>query len=219
MGFDASAYLSALPKLVAVSWISVAITLAAMALALCGGVLLTWLRALKWRPLSLLIAALRSVVFGVPLLVLILVAYYVLPAAGVNLSPVTAGTLAIATCSAFFTSEIFRGALSVLPAGQIEAAAALGLRSTPVWLRIVLPQVLRASVPPLVNEFTILLKATALLSVITVTDLMRTAQQIYAVNYRPFETLLAAGTIYVVINLLASRVGARFETAGARRAL
>lgn len=218
MGFETSAYLDALPKLAAVSWISVAITLVAMALALVGGLVLTWLRALKWRPLSLLIAALRSIVFGVPLLVLILVAYYVLPAAGLNLSPMAAGTLAIAVCSAFFTSEIVRGALSVVPAGQIEAAAALGLRSPPVWLRIVLPQVLRASVPPLVNEFTILLKATALLSVITVTDLMRTAQQIYAVNYRPFETLLAAATIYIAINLVASRVGALFEAGDLRRA-
>ena len=72
--------------------------------------------------------------------------------------------------------------------------------------------------PPLVNEFTILLKATALLSVITLTHLMRTAQQIYAVNYQPFETLLAAATIYVAINLVASRIGARFEAAPFRRA-
>ncbi len=77
---------------------------------------------------------------------------------------------------------------------------------------MLLPQILRVSIGPLVNEFTILLKATALLSVITVTDMMRTAQQIYAVNYRPFETLLAAATIYVALNLLASRVGGALQS-------
>lgn len=218
MAFDGSAYLAALPKLLAVSWISIAITLGAMALALCGGIALTLLRALKWRPLSLFIAALRSVVFGVPLLVLILIAYYVLPAIGLNLSPIAAGTLALAICSAFFMSEIFRGALTVVPAGQVEAGAALGLGPVCIWCRVLLPQMLRVSIGPLVNEFTILLKATALLSVITVTDMMRTAQQIYAVTYQPFETLLAAATIYVAINLAASHVGARFRAAGARDA-
>lgn len=218
MGFDGSAYLSALPKLAAVCWISLSITLAAMALALCGAIALTVLRALKWPALSLLIAALRSLVFGVPMLVLILLAYYGLPALGLNLDPVAAGTLAIATTSAFFMSEIFRGALSTIPAGQMEAGAALGLGPVCVWLRLLLPQVLRRSVAPLVGEFTILLKATALLSVITVADIMRTAQQIYAVNYRPFETLLAAASIYVAINLAASRLGSLAESRGLSRA-
>lgn len=211
MALDGSAYLDALPKLLAVSWISLAITLAAMVLALCGGVGLLLLRVLKWRLVSLVIAALRSIVFGVPLLVLILFAYYVLPAIGVNLSPVVAGTLALAMCSAFFMSEIFCGALSAIPPGQVEAGAALGLGPVCVWSRILLPQILRLSIGPLVNEFTILLKATALLSVITVTDMMRTAQQIYAVNYRPFETLLAVATIYVAINIAASRMGGKLQ--------
>jgi len=207
MGFDGSAYVDALPRLLAVSWISLAIASSAMVAALIGAVGLLLLRVLKWRPLSLLLAVLRSIVFGVPVLVLILFAYYVLPAAGLNLSPAVAGTLALALCSAFFMNEIFAGALSAVPPGQVEASAALGLRPFCVWTRVLLPQILRVSIGPLVNEFTILLKATALLSVITVTDMMRTAQQVYAVNYRPFETLLAAATIYVALNLLASRLG------------
>ncbi|MBS7540329.1 amino acid ABC transporter permease [Ancylobacter lacus] len=211
MALDGSAYLDALLKLGAVSWISLSIALAAMALALCGGVALLLLRVLKWRPLSLVLAALRSIVFGVPVLVLILFAYYVLPAIGLNLSPVAAGTLALALCSAFFMSEIFGGALAAIPQGQVEAGVALGLRPFCVWSRVLLPQILRLSLGPLVNEFTILLKATALLSVVTVTDMMRTAQQIYAVNYRPFETLLALATIYVAINVLASRLGGRLQ--------
>lgn len=211
MALDGSAYLDALPKLLAVSWISLSIALAAMVLALCGGVALLLLRVLKWRLLSLVIAALRSIVFGVPVLVLILFAYYVLPAIGVNLSPVVAGTLALSICSAFFMSEIFGGALTAIPPGQVEAGAALGLGPFCVWSRVLLPQIFRLSIGPLVNEFTILLKATALLSVITVTDMMRTAQQIYAVNYRPFETLLAVATIYVAINIVASRLGDKLQ--------
>jgi polar amino acid transport system permease protein len=211
MSFDASAFVSALPTLLAAGRVNISIALIAMALAMGGGIMLTVLRALKWRLLSLMLGALRSVIFGVPLLVLVFIAYYVLPAVGLNFAPVTAGTLAIATSSAFFMSEIFRGGLATIPVGQVEAATALGLSAPCIWLRVLLPQLLRVSVAPLVNEFTILVKATALLSAITVTDLMRTAQQIYAVNYRPFETLLAAAAIYVTINLLASRAGAFIE--------
>ena len=200
------------------SRVSLGIALMAMALALAGGLGLTMLRALKWTPLSVAIGCVRSVVFGVPVLVLILIAYYVLPAAGLNLSPVAAGTLAIATSSAFFVSEIFRGGLATIPAGQVEAAAALSLGARCIWLRVLLPQLLRVSLPPLVNEFTILFKATALLSAITVTDIMRTAQQIYAVTYRPFETLLAAASVYVAISLLASRAGAALERHAGRGA-
>jgi ABC-type amino acid transport system permease subunit len=109
-------------------------------------------------------------------------------------------------------SEIFGGALTAIPPGQVEAGAALGLGPLCVWSRVLLPQIFRLSIGPLVNEFTILLKATALLSVITVTDMMRTAQQIYAVNYRPFETLLAVATIYVAINIVASRLGDKLQS-------
>lgn len=213
MGFDIAAFLGALPKLLAVSWISLGIALAAMVLAFVGGIALTVLRALKCRPLSLAIALLRSIVFGVPVLVLILCAYYVLPAVGLNLSPLTAGTLALALCGAVFLGEIFAGALAAIPPGQVEAGAALGLGPVCIWSRVLLPQVMRLSIGPLVNEFTILLKATALLSVITVTDMMRTAQQIYAVNYRPFETLLALAAIYIAMNMAASHVGARLQAA------
>ena len=211
MSFDAAAFATALPKLVAMSRVSLGIALMAMVLALTGGAALTILRALKWTPLSALLAVARSVIFGTPLLVLVLIAYYVLPAIGVNLTPVSAGTLAIGTSSAFFVSEIFRGGLATIPAGQVEAAAALSLGAPCIWLRVILPQVFRISVPALVNEFTILFKATALLSAITVTDILRTAQQIYAVNYRPFETLLAAACVYVAISLVASRLASLAE--------
>ncbi|MCW6511813.1 amino acid ABC transporter permease [Lichenifustis flavocetrariae] len=216
MDFDTTAFATALPKLVAASGVSLGIALLAMSLAIGGGFMLTVLRALKWPPLSAIVAVARSIIFGTPLLVLILIAYYVLPAIGLNLTPVTAGTLAIGTSSAFFVSEIFRGGLATIPAGQVEAAASLSLGAPCIWLRVLLPQVLRVSVPALVNEFTILFKATALLSAITVTDVLRTAQQIYAVNYRPFETLLAAACIYVAINLIASRFGSLAERRNAR---
>ena len=211
MPFDLDAFATALPKLLAMSRVNLAIGLMAAVLGLGGGAALTILRALKWPPLSMALAIVRSIVFGVPLLVLIFVAYYVLPAIGLNLTPVAAGTLAIGTSSAFFVSEIFRGGLATIPAGQVEAAAALSLGAPCIWLRVLLPQVLRVSIPALVNEFTILFKATALLSAITVTDILRTAQQIYALNYRPFETLLAAACVYVAISLVASRLGSLVE--------
>lgn len=215
MGFDLAYVASAFPRLLSAALLTLEIAFAATFLGLLGGTLLTMVRALKLRALNALIAALISFIFGTPLLVLIFIAYYVLPAIGLNLTPHVAGILAISLSSSVFISEIMRGGLATIQTGQIEAASALGLNPLAIWLRVVLPQLIRRIIPNLVNEFTLIVKGTALLSAITITDLFRTAQQIYASNYRPFETLLAASAIYIAINLSASKIGDRFEARSA----
>ena len=138
--------------------------------------------------------------------------YYALPGLlGIDLSPFIAGVLALSLNSAAFVSEILRAGISAIPRGQIEAAKALGLKRRVIWGRVILPHVFIMILPPLTNEFTMLVKASSLLSVITVVELTRTAQQIMIFTYRPVEVMLAAATLYFVICFSLSSVSRRFE--------
>jgi His/Glu/Gln/Arg/opine family amino acid ABC transporter permease subunit len=209
--FDPAYTLSAIPALLEAGWLTVRLAFAIMLLGLLGGTLLTVLRVLKWAPLSAAIAVLMSAVRGTPLLIQIFVFYYVLPSFGIDMGPVTAGVLAVGLNSAVFVTEILRGGLASIDQGEIEAAVSLGLKPKAIWLKIVLPQLFLRTLPNLVNEYTIVVKATALLSVITVVELFRTSVQIYSANFHTFETLVAAAIIYIAINVTASGFGRLIE--------
>jgi polar amino acid transport system permease protein len=119
--------------------------------------------------------------------------------------------LALGVSSGAFTTEILRGALAAIPRSQIEAAESLGLRTPVIWFRVIAPQVFRIALPPLVNEFTLLLKATPLVSVIAVVEVMRVAQQIYNENFRPLEVLIGVAIIFFVLNFALSRIAGALE--------
>lgn len=211
MDFSVEAALAALPALLRATGTNAAIAAAAMALALAGGILLTILRSLKISPVNLAIGVVISFIRGTPVLIQIFLFYYGLPALGLQLDPLTAGICAIAFNSTIFISEIMRGGLADMDPGPVEAAIALGLKSRAIWGKVVVPQLLLRILPPLVNEATIILKGTALLSVITVVELFRTAQQISATTFRPFETMLAAAAIILALNILVSQFGSMLE--------
>lgn len=211
MDFSVEAALAALPALLRATGTNIAIAAAAMALALAGGILLTILRSLKIVPLNLVIGVVISFIRGTPVLIQIFLFYYGLPALGLQLDPLTAGICAIAFNSTIFISEIMRGGLADMDPGPVEAAIALGLKARAIWGKVVIPQLLLRILPPLVNEATIILKGTALLSVITVVELFRAAQQISATTFRPFETMLAAAVIILVLNVLVSQFGGMLE--------
>ena len=211
MDFSVEAALAALPALLRATASYTAIAAAAMALALAGGILLTILRSLKIAPLNLVIGVVISFIRGTPVLIQIFLFYYGLPALGLQLDPLTAGICAIAFNSTIFISEIMRGGLADMDPGPVEAAIALGLKARAIWGKVVIPQLLLRILPPLVNEATIILKGTALLSVITVVELFRAAQQISATTFRPFETMLAAAAIILVLNVLVSQFGGMLE--------
>jgi polar amino acid transport system permease protein len=200
-----------LPTLALAALVNLRLSAIIILLGVLGGTGLTILRSLKIRPVNAGIAFLISFIRGTPLLIQIFLFYYVLPAAGLDLSPETAGVAAIALNSSIFVSETMRGALVTIDPGQIEAATALALPRRLVWARVILPQLFRRVLPVLVNEATIVVKGTALLSVITVVDVLRTAQQIASASYRPFETLVGAALIFLAINLTISLLGRRFE--------
>ncbi|MEH2488116.1 amino acid ABC transporter permease [Bradyrhizobium sp. AZCC 2230] len=207
MGFKLDYLLSILPRLIGAAAVNIRLAVIIMLLALALGTALTIVRSLKIVAVNACIAVVISFVRGTPLLIQIFIAYYVLPAVGLDLSPEVAGVSAIAFNSMVFVSESMRGGLATIDAGQIEASTALGLPPHAIWLKVVLPQLFRRIVPVLINEATIVVKGTALLSVITVVDVLRTAQQIASASYRPFETMIGSALVFLVINLVISLSG------------
>ena len=160
---------------------------------------------------SAIVAVYISFIRGTPILVQIFLVYYVLPIIGLNIGPITAGIVALTLNSAAFVIEILRGGLASVSKGQFEAARSLGLSGFALWVKVILPQTFMASIPPLVNEFTQLLKATALLSTITVVELMRVSQQIYSNNYHPVEVLTGAFVMYFLMCFVVSRSASWLE--------
>lgn len=144
---------------------------------------------------------------GTPILVQLLMIYYLLPVIGLNVPPLLAAIIALTMNTTAFQAEIFRGGLLAVPPGQLEAARMVGIRSWPARIHILIPQVFRLVIPSLVNETISILKNSSLISVIAVTELMRASQQIVAATYRPFEIYLIAGLIYIIVNALLSTAG------------
>jgi polar amino acid transport system permease protein len=205
------AALDALPYLLAAAGTTLWVSLAGIALGqvLGGAVLL--LRVAPSRAARRVGAVYVSFFRGVPLLVQLLLVYYFLPYVGIDVPPLVAAIGTLGLASGAYVSEIFRGALNAIPRGQAEAAQALGFSPPSIWQRVLLPQMLRISVPAQVNELILLLKASSLISVVGVTELTRTSHTFAASTYRPFEVYLTAAAIYLAMNLVLAASGALLE--------
>lgn len=211
MGADPALVAAAFPRILDAALINVRIALIAIVLALIGGTVLTIVRSLRIGPVNMVIAVVMSFIRGTPVLIQIFLAYYGLPLIGVSMGAEAAGIFAIAFNSSFFVSEIMRGSLPEIEAGQIEASTALGLKPAVIWRKIVLPQLFRRILPMLINEGTVVVKGTALLAVITVVEALRVAQQIGAATFRPFEPIMAAAIVFLAINACLMTAGFLLE--------
>lgn len=180
----------------------------ACAVGLVVGTGLLLMRNSRFWVIRKFVALYGSFIRGTPALVQILIFYYALaPMTGINIDPFTAGIMAVGFNSGAYVAEILRGGLSRIPRGQWEAAQALGLPKHKIWLQIILPQVYYSVIPLLVNEFTMVIKITPLLSTITLVELTRASQMLYNETFRPVEVLLLAAAIYFVICFSISQFG------------
>ncbi|CAM5195705.1 Amino acid ABC transporter permease OS=Castellaniella sp OX=1955812 GN=EPN31_05235 PE=3 SV=1 [Castellaniella denitrificans] len=136
---------------------------------------------------------------GIPLLVQLMLAYFFLPAAGIHVPAWVAAVVAISLCEGAYIGEILRGGFLGIPRGQIEACQMLGLPRLDVLFRVEIPQALKLTAPSLINEAILLIKASSLVSVVGVTEITRTAQNIASSTFRPLEAYAAAGLMYLVI--------------------
>ncbi|KWF03921.1 amino acid ABC transporter permease [Burkholderia pseudomultivorans] len=153
-----------------------------------------------------------SVMRGTPLLVQMFVVYYGLPDLGITLDPTTAGIFTLTLNAAAYLSESMRGAILGIGRGQWAAAHSLGLTHVQTLRYVICPQALRLAVPSLGNTLISLIKDTSLVSVITVTELLRSTQEVIAATFQPLPLYLAAAAIYWVLSTLLSRLQGRVES-------
>lgn len=148
---------------------------------------------------------------GAPLLVQLLLIYNLLPTLGINVPSMVAAVIGLSLCTAAYQAENLRGGFASVPRGLLEAAEMVGLSPFQQFWRIRAPIALRMTLPALINEAIMILKASSLVSVVGVVELTRMAQDLAASTFKPLQLFAAAGLIYLVVNLLVARGGAALE--------
>ena len=219
-------------------WAGVAITievgLCAAIVAVLMGLLGAWGKLSK-SPVARAIANTYTVIVrGVPELVLILLCYYGLTIllqrvlsllAGedvlIDINPFSAGVITIGIIYGAFATEVFRGAFLAVPKGQIEAARATGMSRILIFRRVLMPQAWRFALPGLGNVWLVLTKATSLMSVIQLSELLRNADVAARAVHMPFTFYFLASLFYLGITILSMLGQQRVEAwanRGVRRA-
>ncbi|CAN7654205.1 amino acid ABC transporter permease [Pararhizobium sp. LjRoot235] len=163
------------------------------------------------RVLRLVVRAYTDFIRGTPVLVLVLASYYVLSTIGIELGPFQAGVLALAIFCSSHVGEIVRGGLQAIPKGQTEAAKAIGLTFRQTFAYVLWPQALRQFLPAWVNTAAEMVKASTLLSVIGVAELLLRTQEIISRNFLSLQFYFFAGFLYFVINYGIERFGKYVE--------
>ncbi|MEW6420319.1 MAG: amino acid ABC transporter permease [Deinococcota bacterium] len=206
--------------------LTLAVSLCALGVSVVVGTALGVARVFRVPLLGFLGHAYVEVVRGIPLIVLLSVVYYGLPALGLTLASFPAAVLALGLYSAAYTSEIVRGGLGSVPTGQIEAARSLGLSRMGALRYVVLPQAWRVALPALGNEFVSLILGSSLASAVTLQELFAQGKYITGVTYRQFEVYAVLALIYFLLTFILTRLVrllerrlSRGEMLGARRVI
>lgn len=192
-------------------WWTASLAFLSLLLGLPIGLLLALMRVQSLKALSAAAAVYVEVMRGTPLLVQILFIYFVLPAFGLYLSAFTAGVVALTLNSAAYISEIFRAGILSIDVGQMEAACSLGMTYSQAMRRIILPQTFRRVVPPLTNEGIALLKDSSLVSVIGLTELAQTGQQLASNYAAPLTFWPVVAVFYLLLTFPLTRIAQYLE--------
>jgi len=169
-------------------------------ISLLLSIMIGFLRAYKTPKIIKFILGLYVEVFrGTPLLVQLFLIYYGLPYFNITLEPMTCAIIGLSLNSAAYMSEIIRGAILSIDKGQYEAAFSLGYSKVKTYILIILPQSFRVALPSLMNSFASIIKETSLVSIISIAEITRVGNQIYARTLRPFEVYLVIALIYLVM--------------------
>ncbi|WP_282607875.1 amino acid ABC transporter permease [Pelagibius sp. Alg239-R121] len=144
---------------------------------------------------------------GTPVFVLILACFYILSVIGLQLTAFQAGIFALMLFCSSHVGEIVRGALQAIPPGQTEAAKSIGLTFRTTFFSVLLPQALRQILPTWVNTATEIVKASTLLSIIGVVELLLSVQQVISRTYLSLELYFFAGFVFFLINFVIEKAG------------
>lgn len=180
-------------------------------IALVLGLVFALAQRTPFRPLTLLVREAVEFIRSTPLVLQIFFVFFVGPQVGVRLSPWVSGMIAIGLHYSAYLSEVYRGGLEAVPAGQWEACTALNLSTRDTYARIIIPQALPPALAGMGNYLVGIFKDTPILSVIGVAELMQTANSIGSESYRFLEPYTIVGLIFLLISLLAAGLIRLFE--------
>ncbi|MFI7864905.1 ABC transporter permease [Ectopseudomonas khazarica] len=193
------------------AWLTVSLALLSMAVAIALGLLGAAFRLSPVRWLALMGETYATVIRGIPELVLILLIFFggqdlvnrIAPLLGyedyIDINPFVAGVGTLGFIYGAYLSETFRGAFMSIPKGQGEAGMAYGMSPLRVFFRILVPQMIRLAIPGLTNNWLVLVKATALISLVGLQDMMARAKSAGDATREPFTYILLAAAVYLVI--------------------
>lgn len=200
-----------MPYLLQGALVTVQISVAAMVLALILGLVAAVGRLSRRRIWRVLAGFYIEVVRGTPLLVQLFIVYYGLPSYGIRLDPFMAGFLTLGIHYGAYLSEVYRSGILSVDRGQWEAAASIGMGRSMILREIILPQAIRVILPPVGNYFISMLKDSALVATISVTELLRSGQLRVAVTFRAMEIYLLVAAIYLAMSYPLSLLTRKLE--------
>jgi polar amino acid transport system permease protein len=212
---NAEIFLRVLPLLLSGLWMTVQLALAAIVFGMPLGLLVAILRLYGPAPVRWLAVGFTDVFRALPMLILLILLYYALPFMGIRLSSFVSAVTALSIVLAAFSAEVFRAGIESIPRGQLEAARALGLHFSATMRHVVLPQAIRAVVPPLTGNCVGIVKETSLASVVALPELLKQGNDAQALTANP-TPLIGVAAIYLVILWPLVRVLSRLERKGAR---
>lgn len=187
------------------------ITLVSMSFGLIIGLFVALARLTGNFILVKLAKAYVSIIRGTPVLVQIFIIYFGLPDVGIILPPLTAAFISLSINIGAYLSETFRGAILSIPKGQMEAAMSIGMTHFQAMRRIILPQAVRVAIPPMGNTFIGMLKETSLVSIITVTELLRASQLLISKHLVIMPFYIAIAFMYWLMSTLFSIILGHIE--------
>lgn len=171
------------------------------------GVLFALMKLSKNRLLKSFSSAYIEIIRGTPLLVQLYIVYYGIPRLiGIDFEDLTLGIIAISLNSAAYVAEIIRAGILSIDKGQMEAARSLGMSHKLSMTNIIIPQAFKNILPALGNEFIVLIKESAIVSIIGIHDLMYNTDTVRGNTFRPFTPLIVAAAIYFVITFTLSKL-------------
>lgn len=211
MTWDNEFALSILPRLLQGLWTTIQATMAGIAIALIVGLFVAVIRFLRIPALSQLFTFYVLFIRGTPLLVQAYAAFFILPDYGIVLSPLVTGVIVLGINYSAYTAEVYRAGIEDVDKGQWEAAKALSLPGRPTWTRIVLPQAVRSIVPMLGNYWIQMFKDSAILSAITMAEVLYVGQTIGSSEFRYLEPLTLVGLLFLAVSYPAAVLIRRLE--------
>ncbi len=192
-------FLDILSQLAQGIFYTVLVTLVCSLTGLVVGLTLSCLRRLNTAWLTYVIDAYTYVFRGVPVLVLLFIVYFGLPGIGFKVPPLMAMALSLGLVASAYLAEVFRGAFNSVDPAEVIAAQAMGMTRIQVLRFIEIPQMLRFSVPGMVNEFTSVLKYSPFAYTVGIPEITKQAMALTATTLRGIEVYLAVGILYFVI--------------------